>query len=616
MTGPERPAADRAPGSSRPGRLGIGVVGAGRVGAVLAAALRDVGHAVVGASGVSERSRERIDVMLPGVPRLEVPEVVRRSELVLLTVPDDALADLVAGLAATGSWQPGQLVLHTSGRHGLVVLAPAVAAGAIGLAVHPAMTFTGTSLDLGRLTGAAMAVTAPAAVLPVAQALVIEMGGEPVVLAESARPAYHAALSHAANHLTTLLGQAGQVLDRAGVEEPSALLGPLVRAAVDNVLRAGEAALTGPVARGDAETVADHLAVLSELDRSEVMARAVAPSYVALARLTALRAVADGRLDDAEGRSVLEVLQPSPLGTPQTQPPQKHRPVVVRTRADARAARARLPGRVAVVMTMGALHAGHASLVREAARHADHVVVTVFVNPLQFGSPVDLDTYPRTWDTDLAALSELGVDLVVAPALDEVYPRGEPQVTVAAGPLGELLEGASRPGHFDGVLTVVSLLLNLLRPDVAVFGQKDRQQLALVRRLVEDLALGVLVVGGQTVREADGLAMSSRNVRLSPAGRRAALALSRACEAAVAEADAGGTPEEVLSRARRLLDQADGVLVDYCVLVDPDTLAPVTSAGTAAAGTPADMTPAVLLVAAEVDGTRLIDSGDCWAATT
>ncbi|MFC3690200.1 Rossmann-like and DUF2520 domain-containing protein [Aquipuribacter hungaricus] len=278
------------------GRLGVGVVGAGRVGAVLASALRAQGHAVVGASGVSEASRERIELLLPGVPRLEVAEVVRRAELVLLAVPDDALADLVAGLAATGAWQAGQLVVHTSGRHGAAVLAPAAAAGAIGLAVHPAMTFTGTSLDLARLPGSSMAVTAPAVVLPVAQALVIEMGAEPVVVPERARAAYHAALAHASNHVVTVLAQSRQLLADAGVEGAAGLLGPLVLAAVDNAVRSGDLALTGPVARGDAGTVRTHLAALAAADAGRDPAEAVAPTYRALATATLDRARHQRRL--------------------------------------------------------------------------------------------------------------------------------------------------------------------------------------------------------------------------------------------------------------------------------------------------------------------------------
>ncbi|BBE21212.1 hypothetical protein MN0502_00950 [Arthrobacter sp. MN05-02] len=173
-----------ADASRRPGRLGVGIVGAGRVGAVLGAALRSAGHAVVGVAAVSEASRERAENLLPGVPVLEVPDIIERAELVLLTVPDDALPTLVEGLAQLGVWQAGQLVVHTSGRYGTAVLGPARAAGAIPLAIHPAMTFTGMSLDLGRLPDSMFGITAPSAVLPIAQALVVEMGAEPVVIEE------------------------------------------------------------------------------------------------------------------------------------------------------------------------------------------------------------------------------------------------------------------------------------------------------------------------------------------------------------------------------------------------------------------------------------------------
>jgi predicted short-subunit dehydrogenase-like oxidoreductase (DUF2520 family) len=300
------------PAGAASGRLGVGVVGAGRVGAVLASALRATGHAVVGASGVSTESRDRIEALLPGVPRLDVPEVVRRAELVLLAVPDDALAGLVAGLAATGAWQVGQLVVHTSGRYGTDVLAPATAAGAIGLAVHPAMTFTGTSLDLGRLPGSAMAVTAPAVVLPVAQALVIEMGAEPVVVPEGARPAYHAALAHAANHVVTVVAQARQVLQDAGVDAAAEVVGPLVHAAVDNAVRLGDQALTGPVSRGDAGTVASHLAVLTAGDTGRDPDEAVGPTYRALALATLARARHQGRLDHETAARVAEALGEAP----------------------------------------------------------------------------------------------------------------------------------------------------------------------------------------------------------------------------------------------------------------------------------------------------------------
>ncbi|WP_402468255.1 Rossmann-like and DUF2520 domain-containing protein [Isoptericola aurantiacus] len=303
--------------STRPGRLGVGVVGAGRVGAVLGSALRAAGHAVVGASGVSEDSRERIATLLPGVPNLTIDEVVERAELVLLAVPDDSLAELVAGLAEVGAWQPGQLVVHTSGRYGADVLAPAQRAGAIPLAVHPAMTFTGTSLDLSRLEGCTFAVTAPAAVLPIGQALVVEVGAEPVVVDEAARGLYHAALAHGSNHLVVLVAQAAQALEAAGVDRPGRVLAPLLGAALDGATRSADAregvgpgaiaALTGPVSRGDTGTVSTHLAALGDL-AARTGATDVPATYTELARGATRRALASHRIDDVAARALLDVL--------------------------------------------------------------------------------------------------------------------------------------------------------------------------------------------------------------------------------------------------------------------------------------------------------------------
>lgn len=226
--------------SQRSGRLGVGIIGAGHVGPVLGAALGSAGHALVGVAAISERSRERAETLLPGVPVLTIPEVVERSELVLLAVPTDELPALVAGLAETGGWQMGQLVLHTAARFGTEVFAPARAAGVIPLAVHPAMVFTGTSVDIARLAGTSFAVTAPAPVLPIAQALVVEMGGEPVVVAETDRPAYAEAVDTATAFSSAIVDQAAALLDTIGVDAPGRLLAPLVRSAVETALsRAG-----------------------------------------------------------------------------------------------------------------------------------------------------------------------------------------------------------------------------------------------------------------------------------------------------------------------------------------------------------------------------------------
>ncbi|WP_432548518.1 pantoate--beta-alanine ligase [Kineococcus sp. SYSU DK004] len=271
--------------------------------------------------------------------------------------------------------------------------------------------------------------------------------------------------------------------------------------------------------------------------------------------------------------------------------------VVARTRAELTAARDALPGPVAVVMTMGALHAGHAELVRRARERAASVLVTVFLNPLQFGPGEDLARYPRTLDADLELAADCGADVVFAPGPDVVYPDGDPLVRVSAGPLGEVLEGASRPGHFDGVLTVVAKLLHLTRADLAFFGQKDAQQLLLVRRMVRDLDLGVEVVAVPTVREEDGLALSSRNRYLTPFDREVALVLGRALRAGQAAAPEG--PSAVRRAARDVLLREPAARVDYLALVDPATLADLPEHHRG---------EALLALAARVGSTRLIDN--------
>ncbi|MFD0270750.1 Rossmann-like and DUF2520 domain-containing protein [Streptomyces sp. NPDC127106] len=288
--------------SARPARLSVGVVGAGRVGPALARALQLAGHRPVAVSGVSDASRRRAERMLPDVPLVPPAQVLELADLVLLTVPDDALPGLVQGLAETGAVRPGQLLVHTSGRYGASVLDPARRAGALPLALHPAMTFTGTEVDVQRLAGCSFGVTAPDELRLAAEALVIEMGGEPEWIAEADRPLYHAALALGSNHLVTLVAQAMELLAKAGVEHPDRMLGPLLGAALDNALRSGDAALTGPVARGDAGTVAAHVA---ELRRH---APGTLAGYLAMARTTADRALAHGLLKPELAEDLLGVL--------------------------------------------------------------------------------------------------------------------------------------------------------------------------------------------------------------------------------------------------------------------------------------------------------------------
>ncbi|MGH3510394.1 MAG: pantoate--beta-alanine ligase [Nocardioidaceae bacterium] len=273
------------------------------------------------------------------------------------------------------------------------------------------------------------------------------------------------------------------------------------------------------------------------------------------------------------------------------------RPLVVHGRAELATALAgvrREGGTVALVPTMGALHEGHAGLIRAAIRNADTVVVSVFVNPMQFAPGEDLDRYPRAFDADLEVCAANGAAVVFAPSVEGVYPDGEPMVTVDPGPLAAILEGVRRPAHFRGVLTVVAKLLGLVVPDVAVFGEKDYQQLVLIRRMVADLCLDVGIVAGPTVREPDGLALSSRNAFLDATDRRAAVRLSRALRAGAANGAAGA--EGVLAAAQSELASHPPISVDYLALTSPD-LVPAPTTG-----------PARLLVAAPIGDTRLIDN--------
>lgn len=268
----------------------VGVVGAGRVGAVLASALGAAGHHVVAAAGESDASRARIAALLPGAVNEKPTAVARACDLLLLTVPDDMLPNVVQMLAASGAISAGQTVVHTSGRHGLAVLEPAADLGAHVIAMHPAMTFTGTAVDLDRLAGCVFGLTAGPADKAVAESLVADLGGRPMWVPEEMRTLYHAGLAHGANHLVTLVTEAMEVLAAAGADDPAGTLRPLLTAALDNALAQGDAALTGPIVRGDVNTVRAHLADISA-NAPQTLA-----SYVAMARATLDRVVTDGRL--------------------------------------------------------------------------------------------------------------------------------------------------------------------------------------------------------------------------------------------------------------------------------------------------------------------------------
>ena len=277
-----------------PPRLRVGVVGAGRVGAVLGAALRAAGHMLTGVSAVSDVSRLRAEALLPGVPILPADDVASSCELLILAVPDDVLPELVAGFARAGVFRPGQFIAHTSGGYGIEILAPAT--DSLPMAIHPAMTFTGTSVDLSRLHDTPFGVTAAEEIRPVAEALVVEMGGDPIWVPEDARVVYHAAMVLGSNYLNVLVNESISLLKEAGMQDPARLLTPLMSASLDNALRFGDKSLTGPIVRGDSRTVAKLLAALS--DRPQTRA-----AYQVLGRLAVDRALEAGMItvDQAAG---------------------------------------------------------------------------------------------------------------------------------------------------------------------------------------------------------------------------------------------------------------------------------------------------------------------------
>jgi pantoate--beta-alanine ligase len=403
-------------------------------------------------------------------------------DLLVIATPDAVIADVAAQVEPVAA----TVVAHLSGSLGLDVLAPHERRASI----HPLLPLPDPDSGAARLPGAPFAVAGD----PLAAEVVAALHGHAFEVADEHRTAYHAAASMAANHLVALLGQVERVAATAGVPLDAYL--PLVRATVEDVAAKGpQAALTGPVARGDHATVARHVAAIPAEER---------PAYEAMAERAARLVGATPA--DGHDITVVDTIE------------------AFRKALDAE----RHAGRtVGLVPTMGYLHEGHASLMRRAAAECDVVAATVFVNPLQFAPTEDLSTYPRDLEGDIALAAGAGVSILFAPPVEEMYP-GPVLTSVHVAEVSEGLEGASRPTHFDGVATVVTKLFSIAGPCRAYFGEKDWQQLAVVRRMAADLSFPVEIVGCPIVREADGLAMSSRNVYLSPEERKAATVLHRA----------------------------------------------------------------------------------------
>ncbi|GAA2760514.1 pantoate--beta-alanine ligase [Actinopolymorpha rutila] len=541
------------------GLRSLAVIGAGRTGGSVTPAARAAGLDVrVGTRGTAA-------VTAGG------------SDITLLCVPDESISAVCAEVA-TATDLPAY-VGHVSGATGLDALEPAARRGAQIFRLHPLQTIPAPGTSLAGVP-AAVTGSSPAAA-EVARTLARRLGMVPFDLAEEHRAAYHAGAVLASNFVLTLAETAADLLTRAGVKDARAALTPLLLSTAANWAGAGPAALTGPIARGDEETVRAHQAALAGL------APELLPAYTALADRT--RAVAAVAAYKNQGGT--------PVSTPK----------IVRTREELRAALAparRAGTRIGLVPTMGFLHEGHASLLRAARERCDVVVMSLFVNPTQFGPNEDLAAYPRDEAADLAMAAAAGVDLVYAPAADHVYPPGFATTVEVGGELTNVLCGdPARRGaaHFRGVTTVVAKLLNAVGPDVAFFGQKDAQQAIVVRAMARDLELPVEIAVLPTVREPDGLAMSSRNVYLTAEERIRARALNQALTVAAdtaRTAGEGSAIRDALAAAGKVLADA-GIEPEYLEARDAENLTVAERFGDR---------PVLIAVAARVGRARLIDN--------
>ncbi len=474
----------------------------------------------------------------------------------MIATPDAAVQKVAAAVRP----EPNTVVFHLAGSLGTAVLG----SHPRGACLHPLVALSNAESGARRLAaGAWFAVSGD----PDVDQLVKALGGRSIEVADEHRTLYHAAATIASNHLVALLGQVERVAAEARVPFEAYL--DLVEASVANVRELGPAgALTGAVRRGDWETVAAHEAALPESERR---------SYEAMVGEAARLA---GRVDPRTAHPLETVTTIAGL-----------RKTLERDRAAGK--------RVGFVPTMGFLHDGHASLIRRAAVECDVVVVSIFVNPLQFGAGEDLDAYPRNLEGDRRLAEESGAHLLFVPDGGEMWPGGPPSVGLRVGAMGGVLDGASRPGHFDGVATVVAKLFAAVGPSRAYFGEKDYQQLRVIQQMVADLAFPVEVVGCPTVREADGLAMSSRNSYLSEAERAQAGTLWRALQAGRDSLTAGQrNPQEVVRVMTNVIDANSAFDLDYAAAVQADDLS-----------VPAQLQDEVrLLVAARLGRARLIDN--------
>jgi pantoate--beta-alanine ligase len=542
-------------------------IGPGRAGRSLATALQAAGWRVEGLLGRGD----------------DVREAASDVDVLVIATPDDFIGSVAAAVRPN----PRCAVVHLAASLGLDVLDPHPRRGAL----HPLVPLPTPEIGARRLTeGISFAVAGD----PIVCRMVDALAGRPLHVSDANRAAYHAAASIAANHVVALLGQVGRVAQSAGLD-PDAFLG-LTRAALEDVERLGPAgALTGPAARGDWATLERHRQALAPDER---------PAYNVMVG-QALRLAADraSRIEPARAFSGA----PPPVEAPAPEPPQV---ALIETREEfsawLEAARSR-GARIGFVATMGALHAGHESLMARAAAECDVVAVSIFVNPLQFGDPADLERYPRDLSGDLAICAKLGVSAVFCPSVSEMYPTWPipTETLLSVGIEAKDWEGASRPGHFEGVATVVAKLFAAAGRCRAYFGEKDFQQLAVIRRMASDLGFPIEVVACSTVREPDGLALSSRNRRLSDFERASAVVLARALRAGRAAISAGERrPSAVAAVMEAVVGTEESVALDYAAVVDAEDLSvPVRLDG---------HRPVRLLIAAEVGPVRLIDN--CAAA--